>query len=136
LNESLWLLAVCSLRVVTNGNGGALPGFGDQRNLELLVEAGFTPDEAIRIYTLNGAEYLGKRTRLVRLQWARLPILLSLKVTFHSNCRCREVKYVFKSGVGYDSQKLIESVRGLVGSTDRQSAHNERFHAARLRQRA
>lgn len=28
------------------GNGGVLPGFGDQREIELLVEAGFTPVEA------------------------------------------------------------------------------------------
>ena len=40
------------------GNGGALPGFGDERNLELLVEAGFTPEQAIQIYTFNGAQYL------------------------------------------------------------------------------
>jgi len=40
-----------------SGNGGALAGFADQRNIELLVEAGFTPAEAIRIYTLNAAQY-------------------------------------------------------------------------------
>ena len=53
------------------GNGGALPGFGDQRNLELLVEAGFTPEEAISIYSLNGAHTLGRQTRLARLLEAR-----------------------------------------------------------------
>ena len=37
------------------GIGGNLPGFGDQREIELLVEAGFTPVQAIRIATLNGA---------------------------------------------------------------------------------
>ena len=41
------------------GNGGVIPGFGDQREIELLVEAGFSPLEAIRIATLNGATYLG-----------------------------------------------------------------------------
>src|SRR5260370_21326324 len=40
------------------GNGGVLPGFGDQREIELLVEAGFTPVEAIHIATENGASYL------------------------------------------------------------------------------
>lgn len=40
------------------GNGGVLPGFGDQREIELLVEAGFTPVEAIQIATANGALYL------------------------------------------------------------------------------
>jgi hypothetical protein len=42
------------------GYGGVLPGFGDQRNLELLVEAGFTPEEAIHIATENGARWLGE----------------------------------------------------------------------------
>ena len=46
------------------GNGGALAGFADQRNIELLVEAGFTAEEAIRIYSLNGAEYLGRAARI------------------------------------------------------------------------
>ncbi len=38
------------------GKGSALAGFGDQRNIELLVEGGFTPAEPIRIATLNGAK--------------------------------------------------------------------------------
>ena len=42
------------------GYGGVVPGFGDQRNIELLVEAGFSPVEAIRIATLNGAIYMGR----------------------------------------------------------------------------
>src|SRR5206468_7179138 len=46
------------------GNGGVIPGFGDQREIELLVEAGFTPVEAIRIATLNGAIYLGLQDRI------------------------------------------------------------------------
>ncbi|HWU92144.1 MAG TPA: amidohydrolase family protein, partial [Sphingomicrobium sp.] len=46
------------------GNGGVIPGFGDQRGIELLVEAGFTPVEAIRIATLNGATFLGLQDRI------------------------------------------------------------------------
>src|SRR3954454_15300850 len=46
------------------GNGGVIPGFGDQREVELLVEAGFSPVEAIRIATLNGATYLGIQNRI------------------------------------------------------------------------
>jgi hypothetical protein len=46
------------------GNGGVLPGFGDQREIELLVEAGFTPVEAIHIATENGASYLGQQDRI------------------------------------------------------------------------
>src|SRR6185312_2111461 len=46
------------------GYGAILPGFGDQRNLELLVEEGFTPVQAIQIYTQNGAKYLGREDRI------------------------------------------------------------------------
>ncbi len=46
------------------GDGGTLPGFGDQREIELLVEAGFKPVEAIKIATLNGATYLGRATSI------------------------------------------------------------------------
>jgi len=46
------------------GAGDVLPGFGDQRGIELLVEAGFSPLEAIKIATLNGAVYLGKEKQI------------------------------------------------------------------------
>src|SRR5215467_9058540 len=46
------------------GYGGVIPGYGDQREVELLVEAGFTPLEAIRIATWNGAKFLGEESSL------------------------------------------------------------------------
>ena len=46
------------------GAGGVVPGYADQRQIELLVEAGFTPVEAISIGTLNGAKYLGRDARI------------------------------------------------------------------------
>ena len=46
------------------GAGGVVPGYSNQRQIELLVEAGFTPLEAITIGTLNGAKYLGRDARI------------------------------------------------------------------------
>src|SRR5713226_2790209 len=46
------------------GNGGIVAGFGDLREVELLVEAGFTPIEAIKIATFNGAKFLGEDARI------------------------------------------------------------------------
>jgi hypothetical protein len=46
------------------GIGGVVAGFGDQREVELLVEAGFTPVEAIHIATENGARFLQEDTRI------------------------------------------------------------------------
>jgi hypothetical protein len=37
----------------------AIAGYGDQRNYELLIEAGFTPEQAVQIMTSNGAKILG-----------------------------------------------------------------------------
>jgi imidazolonepropionase-like amidohydrolase len=98
------------------GNGGVLPGFGDQREIELLVEAGFTPAQAIQIGTENGATYLGQRDRIGTLAPGKQADLVLIKGDPSSNIADIEnVETVFKAGVGYDSKKLIDSVRGQVG---------------------
>jgi imidazolonepropionase-like amidohydrolase len=98
------------------GNGGALPGFGDQRNLELLVEAGFTPVEALRIMTLNGAKILGVDGDLGSVEAGKIADLVVVRgnpATAPGDVR--NVVHVFKDGVGYDPVRLIDSVRGAVG---------------------
>jgi hypothetical protein len=98
------------------GNGGALPGFGDQRNYELLIEAGFAPVEAIRIMTLNGAMVLGEDSRLGSVKAGKLADLVVIRGDPVARpAEIRNVAIVFKDGVGYDPQKLIEACRGLVG---------------------
>jgi imidazolonepropionase-like amidohydrolase len=98
------------------GNGGALPGFGDQRNYELLIEAGFTPVEAIRIMTLNGATVLGEDKRLGSVTAGKLADLVVIKGDpIARPAEIRNVAIVFKDGVGYDPAKLVEACRGLVG---------------------
>jgi imidazolonepropionase-like amidohydrolase len=98
------------------GNGGVIPGFGDQRELELLVEAGFTPVEAIRIATLNGATYLGLADRIGSIAAGKNADLVIVKGNPAANINDVEnVITVFKDGVGYDSAKLIQSVKGRFG---------------------
>jgi hypothetical protein len=98
------------------GNGGVLPGFGDQREIELLVEAGFTPLEAIHIATQNGAIFLGRQDRIGTLAPGKQADLVLIKGDPSKKINDIEnVETVFKSGVGYDSRKLIASVRGQVG---------------------
>jgi len=98
------------------GYGGVLPGFGDQRNLELLVEGGFSPVEAIHIATENGAKWLGEEAHFGTIAAGKDADL----VVVDGNPAARiedieKVETVFKDGLGYDPRKLIESVRGLVG---------------------
>ena len=99
------------------GMGGIVAGFGDQREVELLVEAGFSPVEAIRIATANGAEFLGEGKRIGTLAVGKQADLAVIKGDPSRKIDDIEnVETVFKDGVGYDSAKLIESVRGVVGS--------------------
>jgi imidazolonepropionase-like amidohydrolase len=98
------------------GNGGVIPGFGDQRELELLVEAGFSPVEAIKIGTLNGATYLGLADRIGTIAPGKDADLFIVKGNPAANINDIEnVIVVFKDGVGYDSAKLLQSVRGRFG---------------------
>jgi imidazolonepropionase-like amidohydrolase len=98
------------------GVGGALPGFGDQRNFELLIEAGFTPVEAIQIMTLNGAKILGVDKELGSIAPGKLADLVVIKGDpIARPAEIRQTTIVFKNGVGYDSAKLLTSVKGLVG---------------------
>lgn len=98
------------------GNGGVLPGFGDQREIELLVEAGFTPVQAIQVATENGATYLGQQDRIGTLAPGKQADLVLIKGDPSRNIEeVENVETVFKAGIGYDSAKLISSVRGQVG---------------------
>jgi imidazolonepropionase-like amidohydrolase len=98
------------------GNGGVLPGFGDQREMELLVEAGFNPVEAIHIATENGALYLGRQDQIGTLAPGKQADLVLIKGDPSKRIEeIENVETVFKAGIGYDSKKLIDSVRGQVG---------------------
>ncbi len=98
------------------GFGTVLPGFGDERNLELLVEAGFTPQQAIQIYTQNGAKYLGREDRIGTIAAGKQADLVVVTGDPSKDISAVEhVHLVFKNGVGYDPEKLIESTLGMVG---------------------
>ena len=98
------------------GNGGVVPGFGDQREIELLVEAGFSPVEAIKIATWNGALYLGRQDQIGSIAAGKNADLVVIKGDPSTKISDVEnVEIVFKDGVGYDSQKLLESVKGRYG---------------------
>jgi imidazolonepropionase-like amidohydrolase len=98
------------------GRGDVLPGFGDQRGIELLVEAGFSPVEAIRIATLNGAIYMGKDKQIGSVSAGKNADLVVIKGDPSKQISDVEnVEIIFKDGIGYDSQKLLDSVQGKYG---------------------
>jgi imidazolonepropionase-like amidohydrolase len=98
------------------GAGDVLPGFGDQRELELLVEGGFSPTEAIKIATYNGALYLGREKQIGSIAAGKNADLVVVKGDPSKQIADIEnVEIVFKDGIGYDSKKLLDSVRGRYG---------------------
>ena len=98
------------------GLGGALPGFGDQRNYELFIEAGFTPAQAVRIMSANGAKILGVHESLGTVEPGKLADLVVLAGDLAVDpAVIRNVTTVFKDGIGYDSATLIAAVKGRVG---------------------
>jgi imidazolonepropionase-like amidohydrolase len=98
------------------GIGGVLPGFGDQRGLELLVEAGFSPSEAIQIASANGARYMGGLDKFGTIAAGKRADLAIIKGDPSRNIKDVEnVEIVIKDGRAYDPAKLIASVRGMVG---------------------
>jgi hypothetical protein len=98
------------------GYGGVIAGFGDQREVELLVDAGFTPLEAIHIATENGANFLGVGDKLGSLKPDKQADLIVVRGKPDQQISDIEnVEIVFKKGLGFDSAKLIESVKGQVG---------------------
>ena len=98
------------------GNGGALPGFGDQRGYELLREAGFTTEEAVKVVTANGARILGIGDRLGTIEAGKTADLVLLRGDLTSDAAViRNTVTVFKDGVGYDATRLLNAVRGRVG---------------------
>ncbi len=98
------------------GAGGVVPGYSDQRQVELLVGSGFTPLEAIKICTMNGATYLGRSSVIGSIATGKQADLVVINGDPARNVSdIRKVELVFKQGVGYDPAKLIASVKGQVG---------------------
>jgi len=98
------------------GIGGVVAGYSNQRALELLVEAGLTPLEAIKVGTLNGATFLGRGALVGSIAAGKQADLVVIDGDPSTRIDdVRKVTLVFKQGVGYDLAKLIASVRGRVG---------------------
>jgi imidazolonepropionase-like amidohydrolase len=96
--------------------GGVLPGFGDQRGIELLVDAGFTPVEAIHIATQNGAIFLGESDNIGSIAAGKAADLVVLSGNPAQSIEdIEKAQLVFKDGMAFDPAKLIQSVQGMVG---------------------
>ncbi|MBS0471420.1 MAG: amidohydrolase family protein [Proteobacteria bacterium] len=98
------------------GFGGVIPGFAGKREIELLVEAGFTFPQALKIVTLNGAVFLGRDHNVGSLAVGkRADIVLIDGDPMRDAMALERMPYVFKNGIGYKSDTIFETFRGKVG---------------------
>jgi imidazolonepropionase-like amidohydrolase len=98
------------------GNGATLAGYGSQQSIELLTQAGFSPIEAIRIATYNGAKALGLENKIGSIEVGKAADLVVIDGDISQHIEnIRKITWVFKHGVGFNSQKIFSSVKGEVG---------------------
>ena len=84
--------------------------------MELLVEAGFSPVQAIEIGTRNGALFLRRQGDIGTIAQGKRADLILVKGDPAAHIeQIENVAVVFKDGLGYDPQRLLDSVRGQVG---------------------
>ncbi|MEO5815612.1 MAG: amidohydrolase family protein [Gemmatimonadaceae bacterium] len=95
---------------------GFLPGIGNLRNYELLVQAGFAPEMAVRIMTLNGARILGIDARTGSIAVGKSADLMVVRGDpVASPTAIYDVVTVFQDGIGFDSERLRRAAKGRVG---------------------
>jgi imidazolonepropionase-like amidohydrolase len=98
------------------GSGRTIAGYSNMWTLELFIKNGFTPSQAVRLCSYNAAEYLGRQFVIGSIEKAKVAdmILMDGNLTLYPES-IRKIQYVFKDGIGYDSKKIFESVKGKVG---------------------
>ncbi len=107
---------VLAAGVDPTGNGGALAGYGDQRNYELFIEAGFSPEDAVMVLSANGARVLDVFDDLGTVEAGKLADLMVMSGDLTADPTViRNVTIVFKDGIGYDSVAMLADVEGRVG---------------------
>jgi len=98
------------------GNGGTLAGYSGMRAIELLAEAGFSVEQVIKFASLNAAKYLELDNEIGSISVGKKADLVVVDGLLHKNIsHIRDIQWVFKDGVGFDSKRIFESVKGVVG---------------------
>jgi len=98
------------------GAGRTVAGYANQRTVEILVEAGFSLEETIKIATLNGATFLDIDDKVGTISVGKMADFILINGDLEADIKnIRNMEIVFKDGIGFDSKKLFESVKGQVG---------------------
>ncbi|HYC02234.1 MAG TPA: amidohydrolase family protein [Azospirillaceae bacterium] len=116
--ERMFVEAGGTLLVGTDptGYGGVVAGFASKRAIELLVEAGFGFERAVSFATLNGARFLGRDREIGTVEPGKRADLVLVEGDAVSDpTALRRMPLVFKNGIAYRTQVLIDGVKEQVG---------------------
>ncbi|TCI06604.1 amidohydrolase [Dyella soli] len=98
------------------GYGGVVPGYSSKREVELLVESGFTFEQAVRVATYNGAHYMGRDADVGTLAVGKRADIVVIDGDPRKDSTAIEhMPLVFKNGVGYDTQAILGAMGNTVG---------------------
>lgn len=98
------------------GAGRTVAGYANRRTIEILVEAGFTLEETIKIATFNGAKFLEIEDKVGTIAVGKIADFVLINGSLEGDIKnIRDMEIVFKNGIGFDSKKLFRSVKGQVG---------------------
>jgi enamidase len=98
------------------GYGGVVPGWSGRRQVQLLVEEGFSFPEALKIATLNGARYLGRERDVGSVEVGkRADLILIDGDPVRDPSALDHMPFVFKAGVGYRTQAIFDALKGAIG---------------------
>ena len=91
---------------------GVLVGAATQIELELLVEAGLKPEDALRAATSNAARMIGKEQDLGTVEAGKAADLVILDADPRADVRnVTRINRTFKGGVAYDPVEMAKPVR-------------------------
>lgn len=98
------------------GAGDVVPGYANQRALQLLVEMGLTVEQAVEVATRNGAEFLERDDIVGTVEVGKHADLVLMRGDLRVDPETfRRTTLVFREGIGYDAPRLFDSVKGWVG---------------------
>jgi len=98
------------------GYGGVIPGFSAAREVQLLVEEGQSLPQAVKISSLNGARYLGRDHDIGSIEpGKRADLILVDGDPVRDAGALEHISYVFKAGIGYRRQSILDQMQGVVG---------------------
>ncbi len=94
--------------VILSGSDNFIPGFGIHRELQLLVDGGLKPIEALEAATLGAARLLGEESSRGSLQEGKFADLVIINGDpLQDITRTRDIVYIVKEGIFFHPEVLI-----------------------------